>query len=125
LEIGDCWIRNFCPQPSAPWTIANQGPGMVVVTFAGQVGAGDMRAMVAGLLRHVECRRCDLVVDLRGLTGFSPSVASVVERGVWDKRRHICSARIVGGPTLARWILASACNVLGIPSTIAEHESLE
>ena len=110
-------------QPIPPWTITTGG--VVSIAFVGQVRAADMRAMVAVLLPHLQRGGCDLVFDLRCLTGFAPSVASVAERGVWESRRQIRSVRFVGGPVLARLVFVSAFTVLGVPSTLAEHEPLD
>jgi CheY-like chemotaxis protein len=109
------------PTPAAaPWTIAAPRPGVLVVTFVGHARAADMRTMVAALLPHLERDTCELVVDLRRLTGFAPSAGSVAERGVWEHRRRIVGVRIVGGSFLARLVATTACRVLGIPYTTAD-----
>jgi CheY-like chemotaxis protein len=105
---------------AAPWTIATPRLGVLVITFVGHARAGDMRSLVAGLLPHLERGVCEIVVDLRRLTGFAPSAGSIAERGVWTRRRQIRSVRIIGGSFLARLVATTACTVLGIPSTTAD-----
>jgi CheY-like chemotaxis protein len=106
-------------QNPAAWTVATPQPGKMVVAFVGHVRAADMRAMVTALVAHLQGGRCDVVLDLRCLTGCSPSVASVGERGAWAARRQIRGVRIVGGSVLARLVAVSACAVLGVPISIA------
>ena len=106
-----------------PWNVVSPRAGLVVVDLLGQVRAADMRELVAAFLPLVQQCRSDVVVDLRQLIGCAPSVASVAERGVWELRKQIRGVRIIGGPVLARLVTASACAVLGVPSTIAEPES--
>jgi hypothetical protein len=60
------------------------------------------------------------VNDIRNLRSFSPSVASVAERGIWRLRDRVENVRIVGGTRLARLVAAAACKILGIPCTLAE-----
>jgi len=110
-------------QSPPPWTITTLRPGVVAVAFTGHVRAADMRQLVAAMLPHLRST-LDLVVDLRRLTGCAPSVASVGERSLWERRRQIRGVRIVGGPALARLVAASACGVLGVPSTMTEQETL-
>ncbi|HZU84338.1 MAG TPA: response regulator [Polyangiaceae bacterium] len=111
-------------QAVAPWTIAVTRPGVLALTFAGRVGGADMRAMLDALLPHLERDVSELVVDLRKLAGFSPSVASIGQRAVWERRRRIRRLRIIGGSPLARLVVTSACQVLGIPVANEDPEPL-
>jgi CheY-like chemotaxis protein len=107
-------------QAAAPWTIAAPRSDVLVVTYLGHVRGADMRALVAALLPHLEVGICEIVVDLRRLTGFAPSAGSVSERGLWQHRRRIRNVRIVGGSFLARLVATTACTVLGVPHVTAD-----
>ena len=106
-------------QAVAPWTMLTTRPGQLLITFVGRVETGDMRAMTKVLNAHLENGPVEITSDLRQLTSFSPSVASVAERAVWSLRHRITAVRVVGGSTAARLVSAAACKMLGIPCSFA------
>ena len=108
------------PQTVAPWTIREAGGGTIVITLVGHVRAADVRGMLTALLPRLDKAPCEFIVDLRGLSGLAPSVASVAQRGVWDRRRRIRHVRIVGGSVAARLVSMAALAILGIPCTVAD-----
>jgi CheY-like chemotaxis protein len=100
----------------APWTVSAPPPGdALVVTFVGHVRASDAKACMEVVLRHLQRQTCEVVLDLRQLTGFSVAAASVAERVVWPMRQAVRDVRIVGGPKVARLVAAGACRALGLP----------
>jgi hypothetical protein len=98
-----------------PWTIEAAGPRLVVVRLYDDVRAADMANLMKALFHHLEGGSVEVVVDLRRLVNFAPSVGSVGERALWSRRAAIRSLRIVGGSSLARLVSACACRILGIP----------
>jgi CheY-like chemotaxis protein len=113
------FVRGGAEHAVAPWTLTRDGERLTL-TFAGRIEAGDIRAMISALILHLDQGPVDLVCDLRGGTGFAPSVASVGERAIWTRRRRIRSLRVVGGSFAARLVSAAACKVLSIPCSFAE-----
>ena len=108
-------------QSVAPWTLTPLEPGSLVVTFSGSLRAADIRHMMEALVVHLEDRPCAIIADLRRITDFAPSVASVAERGAWRLRHRITSCRIVGGSFLARVMVAASAKVLGVPYVLADE----
>ncbi|HEY2749597.1 MAG TPA: response regulator [Polyangia bacterium] len=113
-------IANFTrddeiPRLVTPWTVQTTEPGIVSVRLQDEVRGADMRNLMHALAAHLEAGPVDVLVDLRELRSFSPSVGSVGERALWSRRRQIRSLRVEGGPLLARLVSAAACRVLGIP----------
>jgi CheY-like chemotaxis protein len=119
LESVADFVRGGAEQAVAPWTMTRDGERLTI-TFAGRIGAGDMRAMISALIVHLDEGPVDLVSDLRGGKGFAPSVASVGERAIWTRRQRIRSLRLLGGSFAARLVSAAACKALGIPCSFAE-----
>jgi CheY-like chemotaxis protein len=113
------FIRGGAEHAVAPWTITRDGE-RVTLTVAGRIEAGDMRAMTRALIAHLDEGPVDLVADLRGETGFAPSVASIGERAVWTRRRRIRSLRVVGGSFVGRLVSAAASKMLGIRCSLSE-----
>jgi CheY-like chemotaxis protein len=107
---GDSELR-----PVTPWTIQAAGPGLIIVKLYDDVRAVDMANLMRALFHHLDSSPVDVIVDLRRLDTFAPSVGSVGERALWSRRKAIRSLRIVGGPFLARLVSLSACRILGIP----------
>jgi CheY-like chemotaxis protein len=107
-------------QAVAPWTIEVSGPGKLLLTFVGRVESGDVRLLVAALLVHLEHGAVEVVADLRRLTLFSPSAASVAERAVWHRRDRVRAVRVVGGSFVARLVAAATCKLLGIPCAFSD-----
>jgi CheY-like chemotaxis protein len=99
----------------APWTIRAVGRGELVISLHDDLRRPDMVCLMKALFSHLEDGPVDIVVDLRQLATFSPSVGSVGERSLWSHRQRIRSLRVIGGSTGARLISACACRVLGIP----------
>jgi CheY-like chemotaxis protein len=96
------------------WT----APGRIAMTLTGYLTAGDVRAGIKTLLGFLDEGPCRIVVDMRGLTGFSLAGASVAERVVWSRRHAIEHVRFVGGSLFARVAASAACRFLGIGCTI-------
>ncbi len=113
------FVRCGVPHAVAPWTITREA-GRLTVTFVGRVDAGDIRAMTSALAVHLDEGPVHLISDLRRLTDFAPSVASIAEREVWTRRKRITSVRVVGGSFAARLILAAAGRILGIPCSFSD-----
>jgi hypothetical protein len=109
----------------AHWTVQSPRPGLLLLTLAGQVSASHMHAMMRVVVEHLRRQPCDFVVDLRGLTGFAPSAASVAERNVWSTRKAVRSVALVGGPLAARVTAAAACKMLGVPCTLHDRMPAE
>jgi CheY-like chemotaxis protein len=108
------------PQTVAPWTVREAGNGVIILAMVGHVRAADIRGMLTAVLPRLSGAPREFIVDLRGLSGFAPSVASVAQRVVWDRRRQIRHIRVVGGSTAARLVSTAACALLGIPCTVAD-----
>lgn len=106
------------PSLQVPWTVSSPEAGVVHLTFVGFVRVSDMRACADVLSRHLERQPCDLVVDFRGLTGFSLAAGSAAERAVWPHRSAIRSVHIKGGPRSARLVAAGSCRMLGLRYSI-------
>ncbi len=116
------FVRTYGGQAEAPWTIRRDRERLII-TFVGRVdavSAGDIRAMTKALIVHLDETTVDVVADLRRLTSFAPSVASVGERAVWSRRDRISSLRVVGGSFLARLVSAAACKGLGVRCSFSE-----
>jgi CheY-like chemotaxis protein len=105
----------------APWTVTKSPNGTLTLTFVGALRAGDMKPLMEVFLLHLEAAPCDVVMDMRRLGEFSPSVASIAERSGWHLRHHAKSCRIVGGSFLARLMVVATCKLLGIPYVLAEE----
>ncbi len=116
-------------QTVATWTISELGPGRLLVSLVGAIDTGDTRALTKALMLRLQAGPVDVVSDLRQLTGFSPSVASLAERELWSLRHQLRSVCVVGGSPAARIVSAAACKVLGIPvrfaDSIENHEHRE
>jgi CheY-like chemotaxis protein len=108
-------------QTVAPWTVTKPAAGKLTLTFAGAMRAADMRRMLPAFLMQLEEEPCDVVMDMRRLGEFSPSVASIAERSGWRLRHRAKSCRIVGGSFLARLTVVATCKLLGIPYVLAEE----
>ena len=106
------------PSEEPTWTLSSRSPGVIMMTFAGYVGAGDVRAAMVPLLRHLEERPCEIIVDLLQLTGFSTAGGSVAARAVWRKRGAIQHVRFVGGPLAASIVASAISHLLGIGCTV-------
>jgi len=120
MDILADFARKNGGQAASPWTLTAVEPGHLLVTLAGRVEGGDMRAMTRALLVHLEQGPIELVSDLRRLTSFAPSVGSIAERALWARRDRIRAVRVIGGSFLARVVSAAACKVLGVPCTFCE-----
>jgi hypothetical protein len=105
----------------AHWAVRSPRPGLLMVTLSGQVRASDMHAMTRVVVDHLRQHPCDFVVDLRGLTGFAPSAASVVERNVWSTRKAMRSVALVGGTVAARVAAVAACKLLSVPCSLHDR----
>jgi CheY-like chemotaxis protein len=105
--------------PGCTWAMDTSSPGAVRMTFAGYVAAADARAAMRALGAALEEGPCDVVCDLRMVTGFSPAGASVSQRELWPRRDAIRHVRIVGGTLAARIVASAACRLLGLGCTIA------
>lgn len=99
----------------AAWTIQLVGQQLVVVNLYDDVRAATMANLLHSLRDHLDAGPVDIIVDLRQLVTFAPSVGSICERVLWSRRSAVRSVRIIGGPPLARVVCASACRTLGIP----------
>jgi CheY-like chemotaxis protein len=106
-------------QATAPWTITVTDPGRLLLTFVGRVETNDVRAMMTALLVHLEQGPVRIVADVRQLTSFAPSAASVGERAAWMRRKNIRCLQMVGGSQAARLVAAAACMTLGIPCLLS------
>jgi CheY-like chemotaxis protein len=106
------------PSRRASWTLLSRAPGMVAMTFAGHVGAADAKASMEALLGYLEKGPCELVVDLRGVTGFSLAGASVAQRVVWDRRHAIRHVKVIGGSRSACIVASASCRLLGLGCTV-------
>lgn len=106
------------PSRQAPWTLISRAPGMVAMTFAGRIGAADAKASMEALLAYLARGPCDLVVDLRGVTGFSLAGASVAQRLVWDRRHAIRHVKVIGGSRSACIVASASCRLLGLGCTV-------
>jgi CheY-like chemotaxis protein len=106
------------PSRNASWTLSSLSPGTVTMTFTGYVSAADVRAATGALLRVLEERSCEILVDLHRLTGFSPAGASIAQRAVWAKRHAIRHVQFDGGPAVARVVASAVCRMLGLGCTI-------
>lgn len=113
------FVHGEAEQAVAPWTITRDG-ARLILTFAGRIDAGDMRAMTRALVVHLDEGPVDLVADLRGGKGFAPSVASIGERAVWTRRHRIRSLHVVSDSFAPRLVAAAACKVLGVPCSFSE-----
>jgi CheY-like chemotaxis protein len=102
------------------FAIMSPSPGRVLMTLTGYLAPADVKAGITTLLRFLDERPCRIVVDMRGLTGFSLAGASVAERVVWSKRHAVEHVRFVGGSLLARVAASAACRFLGIGCTIED-----
>ena len=106
------------PSARAPWTLSSPASGTVVLTFAGANRATDVKACMDVLLRHLQRQPCEIIVDMRKVTGFSWAGASVAQRAIWSQRQSIRRVRLIGGSKSARLMAAGACRVLGLHYTM-------
>jgi CheY-like chemotaxis protein len=106
------------PSRNPCWALSSPAPGTVKMSFTGYVSAADVRAATSALLRFLEERACEILVDLHRLTGFSPAGASVAQRAVWGKRHAIRHVQFDGGPALARMVASAVCRMLGLGCTV-------
>jgi CheY-like chemotaxis protein len=115
VEIIDQFVLADSESPAlqAPWTLSTPSAGVVLITFAGNVRAGDVRAAMAVLVSHLE-KPCEIIADCQRVTGFALAAASVAERAVWAKRDRIRHVRVISGSGVARLVAAAACTVLGL-----------
>ncbi|MGH7435601.1 MAG: response regulator, partial [Polyangiaceae bacterium] len=104
--------------PGSRWGIASLDPGRLEMSFAGYVGAADAREAMGALARHLARGPCRLLVDLRGVTGFSVAGASEAQKAIWPNRHAILHVTIAGGPLSARVVASAACHLLGIGCTM-------
>jgi len=104
----------------AAWTIQLVGQQLVVNLYD-DVRAPDMVNLLHALCEHLDAGPVDIIVDLRRLVTFAPSIGSICERVLWSRRNAVRSLRIIGGPLIARVVCASACRMLGIPC----HDDLD
>jgi CheY-like chemotaxis protein len=118
--IGE-FVRPSGGQVVAPWTLSLPEAGRLLITFVGRVEAGDAPPFARSLLAHLEAGPIEIVCDLRRLTGFSPAVASAMERAVWPRRKQIRGARLVGASLMSRVVAAATCRMLGIPMTFSDE----
>jgi CheY-like chemotaxis protein len=118
--IGE-FVRPSGGQVVAPWTLSLLEVGRLLITFVGRVEAGDAPPFARSLLVHLEAGPMEIVCDLRRLTGFSPAVASAMERAVWPRRGQIRGARLVGASLMSRVVAAATCRMLGIPITFSDE----
>jgi DNA-binding response OmpR family regulator len=119
VEVIAGFVRSSHGQKHAPWTLSVIEPGKLLVTFVGCVGGDDVRAMTSALLNHLEEGPLEIIVDLRRLTLFYPSAATIAERALWIHRRRIRAARIIGGSLSARLVALAATRMLCIPCTLS------
>jgi CheY-like chemotaxis protein len=107
-------------QAITTWTISELGPGRLLLSLVGRIDTGDMRALTKAMTIRLQAGPVEIVSDLRRLTSFSPSVASLAQRELWSRRHQIRSVCVVGGSPAARIVSAAACKVLGIAVTFAD-----
>jgi CheY-like chemotaxis protein len=100
------------------WGIESSEPGRLELFFAGHVGVADAREAMGALARRLARQPCRLLVDLRGVTGFSVAGASEAQKAIWPVRHSILHVTIAGGPLPARVVASAACHLLGIGCTM-------
>jgi CheY-like chemotaxis protein len=105
----------------AQWSLIPDGADLVL-RYEGHVTAADMRAATALMSRLLEeSDGYRLVVDLRTLTGWDPSVAAVGQAGVWRQRHKLRSVLVVGGTITARLVARTATLVMGLRCSFADE----
>jgi CheY-like chemotaxis protein len=117
--IEDFVKHDAVEQPQA--TVVAPRPGVVLLRFEGHVVRADMQAAMRGLIAHLNERPCVVVSDLRRVTSFAASVASLAQLKIWRHRRAIHHVYCVGGPFAARVVSLAAASVLGIPCTLTDQ----
>jgi hypothetical protein len=122
IEVVDDFAHSgvFDRYVEAHWAVRSPRPGLLVVTLSGQVRASDMHAMTRAVVDYLRQGPCKLVVDLKGLTDFAPSSASVAERNVWPTRKAMQHVALVGGSPSARVAAMASCKLLGVPCSLHE-----
>jgi hypothetical protein len=105
----------------AQWTVRAPRPGLLILTLSGQVQASDVHALTRAIVERLEQGPCELIVDVREITGFAPSAASVAERNVWATRKAVRSVAMVGGSLASRIATRAACKLLSIPCTLHDE----
>jgi CheY-like chemotaxis protein len=124
LVLLDC-VRDFVRTDGtsrAKWSLTPDG-GDLLLRYDGHVTGADMREATVMMSRLLE-ESADgyrLVVDLRDLTGWDPSVAAVGQAGVWRQRHKLRSVLVVGGSITARLVARTAAFVLGLRCSFADE----
>jgi CheY-like chemotaxis protein len=106
------------PATGSTWGMASSEAGRIELSFAGYIAAADAREAMGALARHLAREPCRLLVDLRGVTGFSVAGASEAQKAIWPNRHAILHVTIAGGPLSARVVASAACHLLGIGCTM-------
>lgn len=117
-------VRGFVRESNTTrsrWTLSGTDPAIALLTFVGHPTADDMRAATHSLAAMLDLHARHVVVDIRRITGFDISVGSVATRTVWEIRRHITGATIVGGSHAARLVAKAACAMLGVSCDLVEQ----
>jgi CheY-like chemotaxis protein len=118
LELLDA-IRDFVRSGTlglATWSVTPHGPADVLMRFDDYVTGADMRAAVGALAEAVgrSQSRHRVIVDLRKLTGFDPSVGLAAQTVAWQIRQRLLGGVIVGGSRLSHLVALGTCLILGI-----------
>lgn len=121
-EFGEAAHDEPAPAIGCSWGIESPEAGRVELSFGGYVGAADAREAMRALGRHLARGPCRLMVDLRGVTGFSVAGTSEAQKAIWPNRHSILHVTISGGPLSARVVASAACHLLGIGCTMEAPE---
>jgi CheY-like chemotaxis protein len=95
-------------------------PGVLVVRWKGHVHGSHVRGAMKAVVEQLSRGPCIIISDLRGVAGFTWSVASAAETSVWSHRGAIQHVYVVGGPKAGQLVSMGACKVLGVPCTLVD-----
>jgi len=95
---------------------------VIGVRWQGRATGADMRAMTRALGQALEANATTtrVVIDLRELWSFTPAVASVAQRALWELRAKLSEVVVVGSSPIRR-ALVDVCKMMDVPCSCADE----
>jgi len=91
-----------------------------VATFEGHLDADAGRASAEQFARAVAGRPCDVVWDVRQMTGYDAAARAGWQEAVWPNRHNIRSLAVVGASTLIKAGAVMLAVFIGAPWRFVE-----